>query len=315
MSTQNFMRRYVMKCGKEGQSGFQIGNVNSATETALHISFSIEKADVTNPNDAKIQIWNLSDKSLKVLEDEDCIVELRAGYGNQMALILVGCVTSSTTTKDNADRMTELTVVDGSVELRETTVSISKNGKVDSKQIYQAIAGEMGLPIVFADDLTFKTIPNGFCFVGKARDALHKIVNYNQHSWTIQNQVIQITLQNRALEPTGFEISSSTGLIGTPKRITLESTKQTGWEVEYLLNGAIGINDAVSLKSSVANGYFRVHKLTINGDNMEGDWTCTAQLISLEADASLDAKAGGSSSGNGLTRNANDKTLKVTQIY
>ena len=53
----NWMRRYVMKCGVMGQIGFQIGNIHTDIETALHICFSIEKSDAENPNDAKGQPW------------------------------------------------------------------------------------------------------------------------------------------------------------------------------------------------------------------------------------------------------------------
>lgn len=28
--------------------------------------------------------------------------------------------------------------------------------------------------------------------------------------------------------------------------------------------------------------YFRVYKLTIDGDNLEGDWICTAQLLEVK---------------------------------
>ena len=57
--------------------------------------------------------------------------------------------------------------------------------------------------------------------------------------------------------------------------------------------GVIGVNDAIELKSTIANGYFRVHKVTIDGDNLEGDWICTAQLLKIKADSKLDAKANG----------------------
>ena len=52
--------------------------------------------------------------------------------------------------------------------------------------------------------------------------------------------------------------------------------------MKYFLNGAIGVNDTVQLKSDRASGYFRVHKVTIDGDNMEGDWICTAQLVRIK---------------------------------
>lgn len=309
MGNKNWMRRYIMRCGPEGQNGFEIGHSKSATETALHVAFSIEKSDVSNPNDAKVQIWNLSDKNLKILEMKDCIVELRAGYEDSLALVLVGGITSIITTMENADRMTELTVVDGNVALRDAVVTISLNGKVDSKAVYETISKEMGLPIVYASDLTFKTMPNGFSFVGKARNALHKVANFCGHSWTIQNQVIQVTVPGRAVQTRGFLLSNETGLIGIPKRINIGTgtAVQTGWEVEYFLNGAIEVNDTVRLQSSTANGYFRVHKVTIDGDNQDGDWICTAQLVEIKANAELDKKASVASKGG-------TKSNKAVQI-
>lgn len=292
MNSANFMRRYTLKCGPMGQSGFEIGNIHDAVETALHVCFSIEKSDAENPNDAQVQIWNLSDTNLKILETDDCIVELMAGYGNNMALILVGNVTSAITTRENADRMTELTVVDGYVELSDTVISLSLNGQVNSQTVYQAIADAMGVAIVFAPDLAFKILPNGYSFVGKAKNSLKKMAEYCGHNWTIQNQILQITNPGRAVSSSAYLLSAETGLINIPKRITIEidKAKYTGWEIEYLLNGAIGINDIIALESSVANGYFRVHKITIDGDNLEGDWICTAEILEIKADAELDAK-------------------------
>lgn len=283
MPNDNFMRRYIMKCGKQGRTGFQIGNVNSVSETALHICFNIEKSDEENPNDAIIQIWNLSDNNLKILESPDCIVELKAGYGDTLPLVIVGNVSSVVTTKDNADRLTEITVVDGMKEMKDTYMSISINGKVDSKEIYTKIAKDMGITIVFASDVTFKSYPNGFSYIGNAKNALHKVATYNNHRWTIENQMLKVTVPGGTIAAKGYMLSSETGLINIPKRISIGSGDEavSGWEVEYFLNGAIGINDAVQLKSSVVNGYLRVHKITMDGDNLEGDWICTAQLLEI----------------------------------
>lgn len=293
MEDVNFMRRYVMKFGKQGKNGFEIGNINDARETALHISFSVEKSDAEDPNDAKVQIWNLSDKSLKALDQKKCIVELKAGYGDNMAVILTGTATSVVTTRENADRMTEIAVADGMAELKDTNLSLSLNGKVGTKTVYERIAKEMGVPILFAKDLSFKSFPHGFRYVGKAKGALQKVAGYCGHKWSIQNGVLQVTLPGRAVSTRAYLLSSDTGLIGIPKRITIGSDddSQTGWEVEYLLNGAIGINDIVKLKSSTANGYFRVYKVTIDGDNVEGDWICTAQLLRINSQSKLDKKA------------------------
>ena len=293
MASQNWLRTYTLKCGDNGGSGFEIGNINSNEEDCLHISFSVEKSSEESPNDAKVQIWNLSPDNLSILETKDCIVELKAGYGSSRALLLVGNVTSAITELDNADRMTELTVVDGLVELRDTNLTISINGKVDSKSVYQQIANEMGISIVFAGDLTFVTLPNGFSYVGKAKNALQKLATLCGHAWSIQNQVLQITLPGRPITTQGYVLSADTGLIKIPKKITIGSgdDQKTGWEVEYLLNGAIGVNDIVELKSNTISGYFLVYKITMDGDNMSGDWLCTAQLLKIPEQPALDVKA------------------------
>lgn len=301
MANENWLRTYTMKCGKMGQKGFQIGNIHSNTEDCLHISFSVEKSSVESPNSAKVQVWNLSPQNLSILEIKDCVVELTAGYGSSRSLILVGNVSSAITTLDGADRLTEIEVVDGLAELRDTNISVSMNGKVNTKTVYKLLANAMGISVVFAGDLSFKTLPNGFSYVGKAKGALQKLAKCCKHKWSIQNHVLQITNPGRSITTRGYLLSSETGLINIPKKINIGSGEETktGWEVEYLLNGAIGVNDIVQLNSKTVSGYFLVYKVTIDGDNMEGDWICTAQLLKIAAAPKLDKKASSGSSGSG----------------
>ena len=286
MSGENWKRSYAMKIGKQGSKGFEIGNVGQ-NKDALHISFSIEKCDTETANNGKIQIWNLSDENLKLLDLKDLIVELRAGYGNTLNLVTVGNVTAVTTTMDKADRMTELEVVDGRVSFRDTYATISYNGVTNSKVIYNYIADLMGVAVVYGEGMAFKDIPNGFSYVGKADAALRKVSDLNGHSWSIQNGVLIITTANKPISAGGYLLSAETGLIDIPKRITIGSATSTdnaqvGYEVKYFMNGAIGVNDAVELRSKTASGYFRVYKVTFDGDNLEGDWICTAQLLEVK---------------------------------
>lgn len=298
MSNKNWMRTYTLKAGKMGTKGFEIGNISSTTQDCLHVSFSVEKSSEESQNDAKVQIWNLSPQNLSILESEDCTVELKAGYGNNRSLIFVGNVASAITTLDNADRLTELTVVDGLVELRDTNISVSINGAVDGKVVYQTIADAMGVSVKYAPDLWFRIVPNGFSYVGKAKGALQKIADFCGQSWSIQNQVLCVTWPGRPIVTQGYLLSADTGLINIPKRITIGSGKESksGWEVEYLLNGAIGVNDIVMLSSSTASGYFLVYKVTMDGDNMDGDWVCTAQLLKIADAPKLDKAAESASS-------------------
>lgn len=284
---RNFLRSYSIVCGSKGASGFEIGNNQS--DDVLHISFSVEKSNTETPNNGKVQIWNLSPSSLNVLDGKDCILELKAGYGNNRSIILVGNVVSAITTLDNADRMTEIEVVDGKVELSDTLISLSKNGIVNTRTLYQEIADTMGVSIIFAEYLQFPDFPNGFSCIGSAKNALHKIAAACGHSFTIQNGVLQITMPGKQIQSSVYLLSSESGLIGIPKKISLESKdendkdkKETGYEIEYLLNGAIGINDIIRIESKALTGEFLVIKVTFDGDNLEGAWKCTAQVIAIQ---------------------------------
>ena len=292
MAQENFIRRYLMKAGKMGHNGFQIGQTSTENPHALHISFSIEKSTSETANTAKVQIWNLSPANLSVLDAEDCVIELQAGYANHIALILAGNVVTSSTEMDGADRMTELEVVDGRVALRDTYVEISRSGRVDSKEVFDEIAGAMGVSVIYSKGCKFKVLPHGFSFVGPAKTALKKLCKTCGLSWSIQNSVLQIRKPNEPITTRAYLLSSDTGLLEVPKRITIssegddsssgKSNSQIGYEVKYFLNGAIGVNDYVRLESDKVRGYFRIYKLTIDGDNLEGDWICTAQLLEVK---------------------------------
>ena len=83
-----------------------------------------------------------------------------------------------------------------------------------------------------------------------------------------------------------FVLSPETGLIGEPVRVTeaaseINAKESVGWEVDFFLNGAINIDDYVKLESKNVTGFFRVAKLSIQGDNLAGDWQCSAKLMEL----------------------------------
>lgn len=290
MGDINFNRKYLMKAGAMGQSGFVIGDTRPH---ALHISFTIEKNTLETSNTSKIQVWNLSPTSLSILDTEDCIVELQAGYEDHTSLIFVGNVVTVETKLDGADRLTELEVVDGRVELRDTYMTISYVEKVNTKAIFDQISSLMGVSVIYSASCVFEDLQNGFSFVGAAKDALSKLCDACGFSWSMQNHVLHIRLPNEPINTRAYVLSPETGLLDIPKRVTLAQEngeasnnetdkKQIGYEVRYLLNGAIGVNDFVRLESRSIKGDFRVDKITMNGDNMEGEWTCTAQLLEVK---------------------------------
>lgn len=280
---QNFDRQYRMTAGKPGSVGFEIGDTTPYT---LHIAFSIQKQELESSNTAKVQVWNLNKSHLATLEEEGCFLTLKAGYGNTLPLILSGSVSYTHTQPDGADVMTEIEVVDGLAEIRDTWVSISYAGKVNSKKIIDDVAAQMGVTVTYSYNAEFADIPNGFSFVGQAKFALTKACAVSGLEWSIQNGVLQIKKPGDVMNREVYVIGPETGLIEIPERVQISSsddagTPQMGYDLVYLLNGAIGVGDYVQVQSKYLTGFFRVYSLEIDGDNLSGAWQCKARVLEV----------------------------------
>lgn len=281
----NFDRQYKLSAGQGGAEGFEIGG---GSPMPLHISFAVQRADLSTQNTAKVSIWNLNATQIAELEKEDCIVTLKAGYGSTTALIFAGVVTYVCTSLDGANLCTELELVDNRIEIRDTFVSLSYADVVSTKTVLEDVAGQMGVTPTFSYNAEFSEFQNGFSFIGAGKEALTKACDSSNLVWSIQNGVLQIKKPSDVMSQEVYVISPDTGLVNIPKKVQIASedgtsTLQTGVDVEYLMNAAINIDDYVNLESKHMEGYFRVYSLEIEGDNFSGTWHCTARLLEVKS--------------------------------
>lgn len=282
---ENFDRQYRLAFGT-AEIGVEIGETSKSQPVALHINFSLQKTDLESQNTGRVTVWNLNPEHLAALDEKDCILSLRAGYRNRLSLIFAGIVSHTATYLDGADRRTEIEVVDNLVEIRDTYVSVSYNGTVNWKTIFDDVAGQMGVAISYSYNAEFVDIANGFSYVGLARDILTKGCACCDLAWSIQNGIIQVKKPGDVMLKEVYVLSPETGLIGIPTKVVITndeaSDKNTiGWDVQYFLNGAVNIDDYVKVESKDVSGYFRVYSLEISGDNVSGDWLCKARLLEL----------------------------------
>lgn len=282
----NFDRQYRLAAGPAGGAGFEVGETSKAQPVALHVNFSLQKSDLETQNTGRVTLWNLNPSQLAVLNEKDCVVSLKAGYGSKLALIFAGIVSYVSTTIDSADRKTEIEVIDNLVEIRDTYVSVSYNGTVNWKIIFDDVAAQMGVAVSYSYNAEFVDISNGFSFVGLARDIMTKGCKCCNLTWSLQNGVMQVKKPGDVMSREVYVLSPDTGLLGIPARVVITQDEATGkntlgWDVEYFLNGAINIDDYVKLESETVTGYFRVYSLEISGDNVSGDWICKARLLEV----------------------------------
>ena len=274
----NFGRSYRLIAGPAGGSGFET--------TELHIAFSLEKTDLETSNTARVEMWNLNDEHKALLKAKNCAVALYAGYGSVMPLVFAGGVSFVSTCPDGTDKKTTIEVEDGLIATKDTYITLSYSGKVNSKSILDDIAGQMGVAVSYSYNAEFSDIPNGYSFVGLAKNALSIICNASNLTWSIQNGVLQIKKPGDVMSQEVFVLSEETGMIGFPQEITVTADDDSGkdvegWDVEFLMNAAIGVDDYVYLKSKVVTGYFRVYSIEIEGDTDGSTWQCTARLLEV----------------------------------
>mgnify|MGYP007098660864 FL=1 len=282
----NFDRQYRLAAGPAGGAGFEIGETSKAQPVPIHIDFSLQKTDLETQNTGRVAVWNLSPAQLAVLNEKDCCLSLRAGYKNRLSLIFAGIISFVTTTKDGSDQKTEIEVVDNLIEVRDTYVAVSYNGKVSWKTIFDDVAAQMGVAVSYSYNAEFVNLANGFSFVGLARDIMTKGCDCCGLSWSLQNGVMQVKKPGDVMSREVFVLSPDSGLIGIPAKVVITQDETSGqnklgWDVEYFLNGAINIDDYVKLETKTVTGFFRVYSIEFSGDNISGDWMCRARLLEV----------------------------------
>lgn len=308
---KQWKREYSLSAGVRGSEGFKIESAGAARP--LHISFKLEKSDTQSSNTGTITISNLSKEHKEVLSQKNCYIELYAGYGSELGLIFSGGVSSTSESLSNADRDIEIEVIDGFVN-NDLPGWLSMNGTVTCAEVLEKIVDQMEIESSIVTDAAKEKLEsakydNGYSYVGKYRAALQNVLRKAGATYSIQNGILQVYTSGETVTPKAYSLSAESGLISVPKKISISDSNSTsgssssssssktsssissgttstgipGYEVSFFLNPAIGVNDLVVLKSNTISGYFRVHKLTIDGDNYSGDWKCTAQLVEVKA--------------------------------
>ena len=301
----NCLRQYSILFGIPGQIGTEISSIGNPRP--LHVHFSLEKADTQSSNTGKLQISNLNDEHKALLREDRCVVEIKAGYSDSLGTIFLGGVANPSEVMSRADRTIEVELVDG-LSNYDSIGTMSMNGVVTGDVILSEIKKAMGVETVIITEkaagmLQTAKYGNGYCQVGKMKAALQSLMNKAGLTYTLQNGVMQIFYPGEAITTKAYVLSAETGLISVPKKISLTQSSSSkagagkvsalssataeggngtpGYEVEYLINGAIGINDLVQVESRELNGIFRVCKQSYEGDNYSGDWKCTAQIVEV----------------------------------
>jgi hypothetical protein len=213
-------------------------------------------------------------------------------------------VTYGFTRDAGTDCITTLDLADGTKAMRDSYCSLSYAPGTSAKTIIQRCANEMGVPVVYGDDVgELESYQNGYSYIGQADGALTEICNALGLSWSIQNNILNIILAGGTSTNRGLVFSPQSGLVGVPERIIQaeyksnksnpkktakkkakkeKPRKKAGWKIQTLLVPSVNPGDMVKVESKWITGWFRVEKVSHRGDYNGTNWGSAMELIEVE---------------------------------
>jgi len=257
-----------------------LGNEKESIEiNGLRIAFDIEKVIKSEPNDATITVYNLNDSNRDLLTSKEYNrVELYVGYvADSPKLIFKGDIIKVVNEGDDLDIITTLKCADGyKAYMQSKTIRTMSAGQTDNDFVDQALKdlktarGSIDLP-------NDRALPRGKVFMCDTKEVLNKIAKNNNADWSIQDGELIVLPKNKALNE-GYIISSSTGMIGSPRKT------DKGIEVTTLCNPEYKIGGLVRIESRFKeySGDFKIQSIKHSGDILADDWYSHLTCVSGE---------------------------------
>lgn len=257
-----FGRRATLTAGPStGGAGF--------SWTGHDLNFSVIKTDTSEPNTARVEIYNLSPESRSYLLTEGLDLILSAGYQDAERVIFRGDLDLVTHDTATHDKRTTIQGLDGKrARGRRVTRSYPEGSAL--RVIVDDLVDALGLPrgsVLGLDTLTGQRV-QGLAVAGPASRYLDTILASSGLSWSIQDGVLQVYPAGSAPSTQATLISPSTGLIGAPERTTEETPdgrKISGLQVVTLLDPLAAPGLRVQVDSEAFKGVYRTRRVEHRG--------------------------------------------------
>jgi hypothetical protein len=214
------------------------------------------------PDFCVIDIYNLladTEEMFKVEEDSGKKLTLRAGYGGDSGILIVGIIKHVAVFNEGNDRICEIEVHDTAVSYDKVINRSYVPGTTAEQILKQIITVESGLELGKIQLPINLIYVEGISFSGSPKEIIQEIAEDCNAEIHIVHGMIYVLPIGGVRDDTVI-LSPTTGMIGSPKRIDGEESEIL-WEVESLLNYRIRHGTKVELNSDKvkrANGIYVV---------------------------------------------------------
>lgn len=263
----------------------------------LQVTFDISKStnNKNRTNSASIEVYNLSEESLKVLDTDYPAAVFEAGYldtGGPKRLF-AGQITNVSTRKSGTDVVCQITMGSGYVNLNHETLSDlvppGNNVKDAIEKLRKAIGADRG---VYNGTNLNNEIIYGYPLSGTPKEMLDELAEKYQLDWQLDDDVLYVHDNDRAATEQfqlAYVISPFTGLIERPYRVSgdrrrskKDKVKKPGVQMKILLNPEIKAGDIIQIEEGLLKGWYKVDSIRHSGSWRGDNWYTEIKGSSLE---------------------------------
>jgi hypothetical protein len=276
-------------------------SVDDLDVSALSCKFHVEKSTKAVPNKIKLEIINLSHdhaaelaKRAEVNKKTGIMVQVAAGYTDNVPVIFTGDAHKIVTTFQGAERVSLITAHDGGRSYRESMVEISVGPGASVSSVIKQCAQAMGIGSGNSNELAGNavsevlgsSIPTGMVLSGKAAVELTRVTRAVGLQWSIQNGVLQLQKEGKPLQTESLRIGVDSGMIGSPttdmdSSVTAAKAKKekpTHVVVKTLMIPGLAPGRVVVLDAANFDGNYQIAQCDYVGDSAGNDWYCNLKL-------------------------------------
>lgn len=293
------MRRCRVRLSISSSEDLVIENL----DMAFNVNLSLKK----EPNKAQVQIWNLNEShrhditklSGEIRSDkiEGAILEIEAGYKDNVSRIFRGDMMNAEHVRDGADVITAVSAKDGGESYRSGHISKSfdKNTSVDAviKACAEAMKIGTGNAIEATRGAKIKNLgaqfANGTALYGRASLELDRVLSAAGFEWSIQAGVLNVREFGKSDSERVLKISTATGMIGSPSYGVEQTVEQKKTKLKRFLSVRTLIipglrpGQRVELDSAdQAGGTFRLEEVAFSGSTYGQEWYADMKLQAIQ---------------------------------
>ena len=246
------------------------------------INVSATKSFEGFPNTGSLKIFNVGEKTRKVLQRTGNLVLVKAGYQGNNFQVLSGSVLKAPTVREGTEIVTTVDIGDGAYALADAYVSqVYPAGTPDILILQDAITSlqEQGVSVGAYDASSIdRRTKRATTISGSAKEVISQYASKYGLTWSIQDSQLEFLKVGGAVNLTSAVLlSPNTGLLGSPQ---VEFTNIT---FNTLLIPSLKIGTLVSIESTITKTLAVIKQMDIELDNYGSAWgySCQADIVAI----------------------------------